>query len=171
MIGEIVISSVVSAIVAWLVATRRKEQLHTKMVKARDFAVIDNEGRTRASLGMGPTGPVLEFSGETGKLRLLLGMDKGIPALILGDEHGNDRIMLHVNPLGPCLVLLDSNKKIQAQLQGDVAGGAMLTFFDEDQNSRITISQIGPLPVILVKDEDGKVVFSTPDFKTKQDPA
>ena len=170
MIEEIVISSVVSAIVAWLVATKSKQLLHAKMVKARDFAVIDNEGRIRATLGMGPTGPVLEFSGESGKLRVLLGMDKGIPALVLGDEHGNDRIMLHVNPVGPCLALLDSNMKIQAQLQGDVAGGAMLAFFDENQKSRITISQIGPLPVIVVRDENGNAVFSIPDFKKRQDP-
>ena len=161
MIGEIVISSMVSAIVAWMVSTKNKELLHAKMVKARDFAVTDNEGRIRASLGMGPTGPVLELSSETGKLGVLLGMDKGIPTLVLGDEHGNDRIMLHVNPIGPCLALLDSTKNIQAQLQGNVAGGATLIFYDDKQKPRLSISQTGPLPVIILTDDNGKVVFST----------
>lgn len=166
MIEEILISSVVSAIVAWLVATNRKPS----SVKAKDFVVTDNEGRVRATLGMGKTGPLLELAGENGKLHLLLGMDKGIPALVLADEHG-DRIMLHINPIGPCLSFLDSSQHVQVSLQGDVAGGTMLTFFDENQKSRLSISQTGPLPLIVVTDEDGNTVFSIPDFKKRPDPA
>lgn len=169
MMEEIIASSVVSAVVAWLVANKSKKLSRDKVVQARDFVVIDNEGRTRATLGMGPTGPVLELSGETGKVRVLLGMDKGIPALVLGDEHGNDRIMLHVNPIGPCLALLDSSKNIQVALQGNVVGGATLTFYDDKQKPRLDISQTGPLPVIFLTDENGEVVFSTLAVKAKQD--
>jgi hypothetical protein len=55
-------------------ATRR-----SPTVRARDFAV-DEMGRLRASLGMGPTGPQLEIGGQSGRFRILFGMDKGIPS-------------------------------------------------------------------------------------------
>jgi hypothetical protein len=92
--------------------------------RAREFTVVDEMGRVRASLGMGPTGPQLELGGPTGRFRILLGMDKGIPKLI---EQGNARLILATDMTGPSLHIVDSQQRTLFALRDNVADGGTLS--------------------------------------------
>ena len=151
MLIEMLISSVTSAFVAWYMATRR-----SPTIRAREFTVVDEMGRMRASLGMGPTGPQLEIGGQTGRFRILLGMDKGIPKLIVGDEHGNDRLVLATDVTGPSLHMVDSQQRTLFALRDHVADGGTLTFYSPNGTPKLMIGNVGQQPAMVMYDDHGE---------------
>ena len=156
MVMEILICSATSAFIAWYIATRR-----SPTIRARDFAVVDEMGRVRASLGMGPTGPQLEIGGQTGRFRILLGMDKGIPKLIVGDEQGNDRLILANDVTGPALHIVDSAQHTLLSLQDNLADGGTLTFYSPHGKPKLMLGNVGQQPVMVMYDDNGEATWHT----------
>jgi hypothetical protein len=154
MLMEILISSATSGFIAWYIATRR-----SPTIRARDFAVVDEMGRVRASLGMGPTGPQLEIGGQSGRFRILLGMDKGIPKLIVGDEQGNDRLILANDVAGPSLHIVGSEQHTLLSLQDNLADGGTLTFYSPNGKPKLMIGNVGQQPVVLMYDDNGETTW------------
>src|SRR4029078_1445139 len=138
MLVEIFISSATAAFVAGYMTARR-----SPTIKAGDFAVVDEMGRVRASLGMGPTGPQLEMGGPTGRFRILLGMDNGVPKLIVGDEQGNDLLILANDVAGPSLHIVDSQQRTLLALRDNLADGGTLTFYSLNGKSKMMIGNVG----------------------------
>jgi hypothetical protein len=154
MLVEIFISSATAAFVAWYMTTRR-----SPTIKAGDFAVVDEMGRVRASLGMGPTGPQLEMGGPTGRFRILLGMDNGVPKLIVGDEQGNDRLILANDVAGPSLHIVDSQQRTLLALRDNLADGGTLTFYSPNGKPKLMIGNVGQQPVMVMYDDNGEATW------------
>ena len=111
-----------------------------RTVEAETFVIRDANGKPRAVLGMTAGGPALLFIDANGKQRMTL----GTPA---GEE--------------PVLLFLDANEKERAGLT-ILAGLSVLTFTDANEKQRVILGISVRGPGLVVRDANGKVVFSAP---------
>ena len=87
-----------------------------KVIRANEFILEDQDGKTRASLIVLKDGPILTLLDENGTPRVGLSGDKDGPGLSLRDGNGKNRVILAVTTGGPWLQMLDRNgKKIWSQ--------------------------------------------------------
>ena len=105
-----------------------------RTVEARQIVLKDDEGHTRAVLGMRSAGPGLALYGAEGdKVQALLTVLQTGPVLGLYDADGTTRALLGVTPKGASLTFNDAEGKLRAEMSfsGDAP---QLTFFDRDGN-------------------------------------
>jgi len=79
------------------------------VLRTKAIHFVDENGRTRAVLGVGKAGPQLRLADENGKTRATLFVDKRGPRLRLADENGKTRATLSVPDEGPKLILYNEN--------------------------------------------------------------
>jgi len=75
------------------------------------LALVDENGKTRAGLAAAKTGPSLSLHDESSRPRVALWLDKDGPILSLTGENGTARVGLYVNKNAPRLVLVDEKGK------------------------------------------------------------
>ncbi len=119
-----------------------------KQIRANDFVLEDQNGETRAILGVGKYGPSLTLYDENGKARAELGMFKNGPSLNLYDEKCNPRGMLAMIKDRPGLLLFDENRNLRF-----AAGKAEIETPDGK-----TIAY--PESSLILFGPDGKVIWS-----------
>ncbi len=103
-----------------------------RSVEARQIALIDEAGNTRAVLGMRSAGPGLTLFDTNGhQVQALLTVLKTGPILGLYDTDGTTRVLLGVTPKGATLAFNDSQGKLRAEM-GFSAEAPHITFFDAD---------------------------------------
>jgi hypothetical protein len=124
-------------------------------VRARSFAVVDENDKTRAGLRVTKGGPGLTLYDENGKDRARLAVDGPGPELRLLDENGKTRAALGVTKDGPVLGLADENGKSRAALTA-LKDGPRLGLWDENGNPRAGMSAFKDGPVLVLFDEDGE---------------
>jgi hypothetical protein len=134
-----------------------------KTVAAREFLLVDDAGRVRATLrqenggawllfsaqtgtafraavGVEPDGSLLVTAkGEDGKVRLALGQAGGRQGLRVGDADGAERVFVGFQP--------------------DFAG---LGVWDANRTERAVLGVVGPREALALHDVAGKVVFAPP---------
>ena len=126
-----------------------------QIISARQFSVVDEQGRTRAALSAGKGGPALTLLDVNGKYRAVLGLgDDGpllsmigshgelgaalfVGMLSLSDTTGAPRIKLFVDKEVPAMFLLDANGKPRFGAFSDKDGSGMGLF---DANGKKTWS-------------------------------
>ena len=88
-----------------------------KVIRANQFVLEDENGKTRAVLDVGKDGvPGLYLYDDTGTPRIMLGVSKGGSVLALCDKNGKTIISLTVSNDGSSLRLSDDNGKTRAVL-------------------------------------------------------
>jgi hypothetical protein len=117
---------------------RLEKQYHWLMseVVTEKLALVDSDGKTRATLHM----------------------TEEVPSLILYDSNGNVRAILRVSAEGPSLHLLDSRTKAGLELSVGEAGPDV-SLFDANGKQRLSLD-IAPhesgLPGLTMRDPNGK---------------
>jgi hypothetical protein len=105
-----------------------------RTVEARQIVLKDDEGNTRAVLGMRSAGPGLTLYDANGdKAQALLTVLQTGPVLGLYDSDGTTRVLLGVTPKGATLTFNDAEGKLRAEM-GFSADAPHVTFFDRDGN-------------------------------------
>jgi len=105
-----------------------------RTVEARQIALKDEAGNTRAVLGMRSAGPGLALYDANGnKVQALLTVLETGPTLGLYDADGTARVLLGVTPKGATLAFNDPEGKLRAEI-GFSADAPHVTFFDRDGN-------------------------------------
>lgn len=89
---------------------RAPEPAQARVIEARQFRVVDSQGRERISLGMGGEGPVVRLYDEGGKPRVGLGMTSEGSTIGLHDRAGDLGISMSVNRSGPGMVLSEGER-------------------------------------------------------------
>ena len=103
-----------------------------RIVEAEGFVLKDGAGKVRAKLYVvGKDGPGLALLDENGKDRAWLGVGKYGPRLTVYDENGKDRVGLGVSKYGAGLTVYDENGKDRAWL-GVGKYGPRLVQYDEN---------------------------------------
>jgi hypothetical protein len=127
---------VVGVALAWTLANTtataqaQGANIGLKVIRANQFILEDENGKTRAVLSVSKEGPALVLFDETGKPRAGLDAGKDGPGLGLADETGKFRAMLAVDKDGPRLVLFDETGKRRAGLAVNKDGPG-LGLYDE----------------------------------------
>jgi hypothetical protein len=107
---------------------------HGRTIEARQIALKDDEGHTRAVLGMRSAGPGLTlYDADGDKVWALLTVLQTGPVLGLYDTGGTTRVLLGVTPKGATLNFNDEEGKLRAEM-GFSGEAPHLTFFDRDGN-------------------------------------
>jgi len=136
-----------------------------KVIRANAFILEDENGKTRARLGLGlnNAGPVaLDLFDENGKDRVELVADMYEPRIRLYDEKGKARAWLRVGKDGsPSLDLRDENGEIRAMVSLDEYG-ACLHLSDENGKIRAWLRVLKDGPSLLLSDENRKTIWSAP---------
>jgi hypothetical protein len=103
-----------------------------RTLEARQIALKDEDGNTRAVLGMRSAGPGLELYDANGiKVQALLAVLRTGPTLGFYDADGTTRVLLGVTPKGATLAFNDAEGKVRAEM-GFSADAPHVTFFDRD---------------------------------------
>lgn len=103
-----------------------------RTIEARQFALKDEAGTTRAVLGMRSAGPGLALYDSHGnKVQALLTVLQAGPVLGLYDADGTTRVLLGVTPKGATLTFNDVEGKLRAEM-GFSAEAPHITFFDRE---------------------------------------
>jgi hypothetical protein len=130
-------------------------------VRATSFALVDENGNTRASLFVDKdkNAPVLGMSDVKGKCRLLLAAPtKEGPGLSMFDENGKGCVELSVGKDGPRLLLSEDDDKPRVGLFG-AKDGPTLKLYDENRKVRVLLIVAKDGPVLTLTDENGKARF------------
>lgn len=124
----------VGLVLAWtLVNTTTTAQAQgAKVLRANQYIVEDENGKTRAALIASKDGPGLVIRDENGKNRIGLVATTDGPALALADHKGTNRIGVAVTPVGPALKMFDQNGKDRATLGVMDKGGSWLEMLDRN---------------------------------------
>lgn len=80
-----------------------------KEVRTNKLIIEDEEGKTRAVLGMKKDNPGLVEYDDNGKPRMILSLDKMGPSVAFFDEKGNPRIGIGLANGDPALNVIDEN--------------------------------------------------------------
>jgi hypothetical protein len=123
------------------------------IVNAKQFNLLDENGKVRACLGM-QNGPKLVFFDEDGKNRAELTVPKDGPRLDFSDENGKLRAYLRVSKDGPVLLFGDENSKPCAYLRVS-KDGPRLALFDASGKPRAYLRVSKDGPVLELGDEKG----------------
>jgi hypothetical protein len=135
---------VVGVCLVWTLATitataqAQGANIGPKVIRANQFILKDENGKTRAVLSVSKEGPALVLFDETGKPRAGLDAGKDGPGLVLADETGKFRAMLAVDKDGPRLVLFDEIGKRRAGLAVNKDGPGLALF---DETGKVIWSQ------------------------------
>lgn len=101
-----------------------------RTVTARRVILKDENGTTRAILGMRSAGPGLTlYNANGGNIEALLTVLDTGPVLSLYDAHGATRVLLGVTPKGATLAFNDPKGKLRAEM-GFLSNTPSITFFD-----------------------------------------
>jgi len=147
-----------------------------KEVRAKDFRLVDKDGRTRADLGLLADGsPALTFFDKDRKARVLLGVaNDGSPILLFFDKDGKRRAGLTTSAAGgPDLKLSDKDGKPRAILGLSGDGEPSLILSDENRslawfghaglaNTRAGTVEKRPASALVLYDKEGKVLWKAP---------
>jgi hypothetical protein len=105
-----------------------------RTIEARQIVLKDDEGNTRAILGMRSAGPGLTLYDANGdKVQALLAVLQTGPVLGLYDASGTTRVLLGATPKGATLTFNDAEGKLRAEM-GFSGEAPHVTFFDRDGN-------------------------------------
>ena len=126
-----------------------------KEVRATSFVLEDENGKTRASVGMGKDGPGLWLWDENAKPRVMLVATKDGSVLWLHDGNGKGRAVLSASDDSPMLSLYDENDKTRARL-AVIKEGAGLALSDENGKDRAALGVAKDGPGLSLWDENGK---------------
>ncbi len=149
----------------------------TKEIRANSFVVVDEDGKTRATLnaseGAGGlrlfdkngnvcfglvgdgNGPFLSFGDENGNIRLLLGKVKDVFRLSLLDENHKERAGLWLDKNMPMLLLRGENERSSATLFVGKTGTS-LSMRGENESPRAELTAGEDGTVLRLRDENGK---------------
>jgi hypothetical protein len=105
-----------------------------RTIEARQIALKDDQGNTRAVLEMRSAGPGLTlYDAEGDKVQALLTVLRTGPVLGLYDADGTTRVLLGVTPKGATLSFNDAEGRLRAEM-GFSADAPHVTFFDRGGN-------------------------------------
>jgi hypothetical protein len=121
-----------------------------RAVRASEFILEDENGKTRASLNVGKDGPGLTLYSENGKGCAGLSVCTDTPSLFLRDKNDRLRADLALSKNGPTLNLFDENGKPR------VALGAVQT--ESPDGTQIKY----PESSLFLLGPDGKRLWSAP---------
>jgi hypothetical protein len=82
------------------------------VVVAKDFQLVDNDGRIRARLYFNNRGPMLGFWDSSNKHRITLSLRDEQPSFVLADGSTRERLMAGSNPERTWLKLYDAREKL-----------------------------------------------------------
>lgn len=160
-------SVAVGAVLTWTVMTTtptaqaQGANINPKVIRATQFVLEDENGKSRAALRVIDGGPTLVLGDEKGTVRAALALTRGGPGLSLYDETGKDRVALALTTGGPGLSLYDQNGKDRATLSVTM-GGPTLVVSDENGTDRATLSVSRGGPRVSLFDENGKPIWTQP---------
>jgi hypothetical protein len=126
------------------------------VIRAAQFVLEDENGKTRATLALTNDGPVLCLTDEKGNPRAVLTAFRVGPRLSLFDEKGKDCARLGANKDGPVLALTDEKGNPRAVLGVNKYGPA-LGLYDADGRVRAGLNALQAGPGLDLLDENGKV--------------
>ena len=124
---------IVGLVLAWTLAnTATTAQAQgPRVIRANQFILEDENGKTRASLFLHNDGPVLALVDENGKPRATLTAAKAGPSLSLHDEISRTRVALRLDKEGPVVSLACENGTTCAWLSVN-KNGPRLVLWDEN---------------------------------------
>jgi hypothetical protein len=148
-----------------------KDKDHRNIIVAQEFHLVDEEGRQRWMLAVSKHGePSLTFVNKNGWAPIAMGINRdGLPFFNMVLEPSQKG--------GPSLVLMDSRMNSRASLGLSEDGEPQLAFLDHNGQRRLTLGNTEfpnpltgldekrPCASIALFDEQGKVVWSAPEFK------
>lgn len=125
------------------------QQSQPEAIDAREFRLLDDQGKPRARLAMLETGPALVFMDADANSRLKLALDDvDGPALFMTDHNHSDRITLRVQPTGATLAVGDENGAERVRLATSEIGASIGLFDAQLKNrARLALDQTG-LPTL-----------------------
>lgn len=106
-------------------------------VTARQFKLVDEQGRPRAEWRCTLDGPAISLLDEQGNDRLTLSVTAQASLISIGDAKGNDRARVIVTALGPSISLFDEEARERVRASVGAAGPA-INILDEDRTPRWT---------------------------------
>jgi len=110
-----------------------------KVVRANEFILEEENGKTRATLKVDKDGPKLALFDENGMSSASLGVGKDAALLRLYGENGKSCVILCVLKDAPILALQDENGKDRAMLSVNKDEGTGLHLFDKKGQGRVTL--------------------------------
>lgn len=149
-------AAVVAAALSAIYATRPLP----RVVRAREFEVVDNSGDVRARLSGDWNEPTVGLFDTHGRARAMMSvLPNGSPAIVLSDAQSNPRAVIGVNPGGaPGITLYDAqgNGKTRATMGVNPDGSPVIGVYDAQGIPRATM-QVNPdgLPMISLDDARG----------------
>lgn len=131
-----------------------------KAIRAQEFDVVDQNGKTRVILGTDDSGsPGLVLYNKNGKpgVELTLGADE-LPALGLYDQNDKNRAALYLDKSGPTLTLSDRNETTRAGLAVCDSGSGISALMLCNQNG-VSCAALGVSgdsgPELALRDQNG----------------
>ena len=134
------------------------------VISAREFRVLDKDGKTRASLGLSTAGEsALNLFDREEKIRVQLQVtEEGPPGWGLFDEEGDPRLVVNLSENGsPALVLLQKERKWRAAFRLFQDGNPTLDFANEAGYVKSRLSVDGEIPMLSFYDNE-EIVWSAP---------
>jgi hypothetical protein len=157
-----VVIGIVGVGLAWGLATStptvqaQGANIGPKVIRATQFILEDENGKTRATLEVLKNGPGLFLYDGTDKPLVSLGLSKDGPALLLHDKTGKLRAGLSVLTTGPALLLHDETDKLRVALSVH-KGGPALDLVDETGKSRVGLNVDKDGPRLDLYDENARL--------------
>ena len=173
----LVVLALLSGLAGSMISTRflqvppEEEKHHRNIIVGHEFHLVDEEGRERWVLTISKDGePSLTFVNKKGWAPMAMGINKeGLPFF---------NMVLEPNQkTGPSLAMMDSLMNSRALLGLSENGEPQLSFLDRNGKKRLTLGSTEfpnpltglhekrPCSSIILFDEDGKVLWSAPEFK------
>ncbi len=168
---RLTLALVLMGVAATLVVTvgMERNEAVSEVVKARNFLLVDENGKTRAALEMIGDESSLVLSDKSGKERATLKVDNDFgPDLRMLDENGKTLAMLVVVKGDPFLDLSDENGRARAKLvvSSEPGSGPRLDMWDKkNRTARTTLAVFcgstsdpggSGSPCLSLNDENGK---------------
>jgi hypothetical protein len=139
---------------------KTRAEMGTVKVGGSGLILYDENGTVRATLGADKDGSRLTLFDENGKTRAVLGADKDAPRLIMFDETGTYRAVLIAFKDAPRLALFGERGYDDPRVTLiALKDGSYLALSDEKGKTRAVLSGS---PNLTLFDPDGKALFKAP---------
>lgn len=126
-----------------------------KIITAKEFRVVDDQGKKRAVLAMAKDGPHLDLCDENGRSRAVLSTSKYEPGLTLYDKTGKRSAELKAPGGGAGLIL--SGEYGQGDIRMFVLmNGPEINLIDVNDKLRATLTVWENSPGLYLYDKNGK---------------
>lgn len=135
--------------------------IQADIVTAKEFRLMDENGRSRAVLLVDEGRVALMLCDEAGNVRAALRVVKDEPGLSLYDENSTRRAAFGVAKEGPILKFWDEEGEIRAALIA-IKDETSLTLRDEAGKPRAVLVMGKDNANLFLCDKNGKVIWSTP---------